>query len=62
MPILKQRLADDIGKKSILQAVLFNRSLYTPIKAKEWLKQHNLVYIHNRDTNIALEFVMKLRE
>ena len=50
MPILNQRLKEDIGQKSVLHAVLFPKSLYTPKQAQEWLKYHNLVYIHNRDT------------
>lgn len=50
MPILAQRLKEDIGKKSLLHAILFPKSLYTPKQAREWLKYHNLNPIHNRDT------------
>jgi hypothetical protein len=50
MPILAQRLKEDIGKKSLLHAVLFLKSSYTPKQAREWLKYHNLNPIHNRDT------------
>ncbi len=50
MPILNQRLREDIGKKSLLHAVLFPKSLYTPKQSREWLMYHNLVPIHNRDT------------
>ena len=50
MPILAHRLQEDIGKKSLLHAVLFPKALYTPLQAREWLKLHNYNYIHNRDT------------
>ena len=50
MPILNQRLPSDIGKKNLLHAVLFPKSLYTPKQSREWLMHHNLVPIHNRDT------------
>ncbi len=59
MPILNQRLREDIGRKSLLHAVLFPKSLhqlssinpsYTPKQSREWLMYHNLVPIHNRDT------------
>lgn len=50
MPILNKRLKEDIGKKSLLHAILFPKSLYTPQQAREWLKLHNYHYIHNRDT------------
>jgi len=50
MPILNQRLPSDIGKKNLLHAVLFPKSLYTPQQSREWLVHHNLVPIHNRDT------------
>ena len=50
MPILNQRLREDIGKKSLLHAVLFPKSLYTPKQSREWLMYHNLVPIHSRDT------------
>ena len=50
MPILAQRLKEDIGKKSLLHAVLFPKLSYTPKQAREWLKYHNLNPIHNRDT------------
>ena len=51
MPILQHRLPQDIGKKSLLHAILFPKSLYTPKQCREWLKLHNYVYIHNRDTS-----------
>ena len=50
MPILNQRLPSDIGKKNLLHAVLFPKSLYPPKQSREWLMHHNLVPIHNRDT------------
>lgn len=50
MPILEHRLPQDIGKKSLLHAVLFPKLLYTPKQCREWLKLHNYNYIHNRDT------------
>ena len=50
MPILAQRLPNDVNKKSLLHAVLFPKLSYTPKQAKEWLKYHNLNPIHNRDT------------
>ncbi len=50
MPILNQILIADIGKKSLLHAVLFPKTIYTPKQAREWLKYHNLIYVHNRDT------------
>lgn len=50
MPILAQRLKEDLGKKSLLHAVLFPKSSYKPKQAREWLKYHNLNPIYNRDT------------
>jgi hypothetical protein len=60
MPILNKRLVEDIGKKSLLHAVLFPKSLYTPLQAREWLKIHNYNYIHNRDTKNIRRF--RIRE
>lgn len=60
MPILNQRLTADIGKKSLLHAVLFPKTLFRPKQAKQWLKYHNLVYIHNRDTKNIHRF--RIRE
>ena len=60
MPILNQRLTTDIGKKSLLHAVLFPKSIYTPKQAREWLKYHNLIHIHNRDTKNIHRF--RIRE
>jgi len=50
MPILEHRLPKDEGKKSLLHAILFPKSLYTPKQCKDWLNSHNYNYIHNRDT------------
>ena len=50
MPILNQRLPEDIGKQSLLHAVLFPKVLYKLKQAKEWLKLHHFNFIHNRDT------------
>jgi hypothetical protein len=50
MPILKHRLPEDEGKTLLLHAVLFPKIFFTPSQSKEWLKQHNLIFIHNRDT------------
>jgi hypothetical protein len=60
MPVLNQRLPQDIGKRSLLHAVLFEKSLYTPLQAREWLKLHNYNYIHNRDTKNMRRF--RIRE
>lgn len=60
MPLLNKRLKNDIGKKSLLHAVLFPKLLYTPKTAKEWLKLHNYDYIHNRQTKNIYRF--RIRE
>lgn len=60
MPILKQRLSEDIGKKNLLHAILFNKLLFTPKTARQWLKNHNLVFIHNRQTKNYYRF--RIRE
>lgn len=60
MPILNQRLPSDIGKKNLLHAVLFPKSLYTHKQSREWLIHHNLVPIHNRDTKNYLRY--RIRE
>ncbi len=59
MPILTHRLKEDRGKHSLLHAVLFPKSLYTPTQAKEWLKHHNYKYIHNKDTTNIHRFRIK---
>jgi hypothetical protein len=50
MPIINQRLREDIGKKSLLHAVLFPLSIYSNTDCLNWLKIHNLHPIHNRYT------------
>lgn len=50
MPILKHRLPEDEGKKSLLHAILFQKAIYTPKECREWLKKHDYKFIHNRDT------------
>jgi hypothetical protein len=59
MPILNKRLKEDIGKKSILHAILFKKTLFNPKTAREWLKSHNYNYIHHRETKNIYRFRIK---
>jgi hypothetical protein len=60
MPILNKCLPEDIGKHSLLHAVLFPKSLYTTKQSKVWLKLHKYNYIHSRDTKNIHRF--RIRE
>lgn len=60
MPILNKRLKEDIGKKSLLHAILFKKSIFTPKTSREWLRVHNYNYIHNRETKNIYRF--RIRE
>lgn len=60
MPILNKRLKEDIGKKSLLHAILFPKLLFSPKTAREWLKSHNYNFIHNRQTKNIYRF--RIRE
>lgn len=59
MPILNKPLKEDINKKSILHAVLFPKNKFTLTSSKEWLKNHNYKYIHNRQTKNIYRFRIK---
>ena len=50
MPILNKRLKEDVGKHSLLHAVLFPLSIYSNTDCLNWFKNHNLYPIHNRYT------------
>ena len=50
MPVLAHRLSADIGKRSLLHAILFPLSSYTVNDCLHWLRFHNLSPIHNRYT------------
>jgi hypothetical protein len=60
MPILDKPLREDIGKKSLLHAVLFPKDKYSIKQSREWLKSHNYTVIHNRDTKNIHRF--RIRE
>ena len=60
MPILDKPLREDIGKKTLLHAVLFPKNKYTIEDAKQWLRIHNYKYIHNKDTTNIHRF--RIRE
>lgn len=60
MPSLFKRLPNDIGKSTLLHAVLIPKKSYTMIKAREWLKTHNYTPIANRNTENFYRF--RIRE
>ena len=59
MPIKLKPLKEDEGKKSILHAILFEKSKFSLNDAKKWLESHNYKYIHNRDTKNIHRFRIK---
>lgn len=59
MPIRKKPLKEDEKKKSILHAILFDKSKYSLNDAKKWLDSHNYKYIHNRETKNIWRFRIK---
>ena len=48
MPSLNKPLKEDLNKKSILHAILFDKSKFPLKDAKSWLNNHKYNYIHNR--------------
>ena len=50
MPKLNKPLKQDEGKTHLLHAVLFPKNKYSIVDAVNWLNNHNLNFIHNRDT------------
>lgn len=60
MPILNKPLKEDENKKSLLHAILFPKSKFTLEQSKQWLKNHNYIYIHNRQTKNIWRF--RIRE
>lgn len=59
MPIREKPLKEDQAKKNILHAILFPKDKYSLNDAKEWLKNHNYRYIHNRQTKNIWRFRIK---
>lgn len=59
MPIRKKPLKEDEKKKSILHAILFEKSKFSLNEAKKWLETHNYKYIHNRQTKNIWRFRIK---
>lgn len=59
MPIRLKPLKEDEIKKSILHAILFEKSKYSLNDAKKWLEIHNYKYIHNRQTKNEWRFRIK---
>jgi hypothetical protein len=59
MPIKLKPLKEDIGKKSILHAILFPKLKFSLNDAKKWLENHNYKYIHNRQTKNIWRFRIK---
>jgi hypothetical protein len=59
MPIRLKPLKEDEGKKSILHAILFEKSKFSLNDAKKWLENHKYNYIHNRDTTNIHRFRIK---
>ena len=59
MPVKLKPLKEDEKKKSILHAILFEKSKFTLNDAKNWLKIHNYNYIHNRQTKNIWRFRIK---
>lgn len=59
MPVKLKPLKEDEKKKSILHAILFEKSKFTLNDAKNWLKIHNYKYIHNRETKNIWRFRIK---
>jgi len=60
MPILNKPLKEDMGKKTLLHAILFPKSKFTLEQSKEWLNKNNYKYIHNRQTKNIWRF--RIRE
>lgn len=60
MPSLFKRLPADIGKSSLLHAVLIPKKDFSIIKAREWLKNHNYNPIAHRNTENFYRF--RIRE
>lgn len=56
MPILDERLPEDIGKKYLLHAVLFPKEFFKKEDAINWLKDHLIDFIHNRQTKNFYRF------
>ncbi len=59
MPVKLKPLKEDEGKRSILHAILFDKSKFTFDAAKKWLETHNYKYIHNRQTKNIWRFRIK---
>lgn len=60
MPIRTKPLKEDEGKRSILHAILFEKSKFNKLDdAKKWLENHNYKYINNRQTKNEWRFRIK---
>lgn len=59
MPVKLKPLKEDEKKKSILHAILFEKSKFTLNDAKNWLRTHDYNYIHNRETKNIWRFRIK---
>lgn len=59
MPSLDKPLKEDINKKYILHAILFQKDMFNFNDALNWLKFHNHTFIHNRQTKNFFRFRIK---
>lgn len=59
MPKLNEPLPEDRGKTAILHAVLFPKSKFNMTTSKQWLKENNYKFVHNRQTTNFYRFRIK---
>jgi hypothetical protein len=59
MPTKLKPLKEDEEKRTILHAILFDKSKFSLNNAKKWLEIHNYKYIHNRQTKNIWRFRIK---